>query len=187
METFEKLEGRIVKCYKCSLATTAKRKVPGSGNKKAHILFVGEAPGKKEDETGEPFVGTSGKILNELLDSISISRSEIFIANIVKCRPPKNRDPSPSEIILCKPWLLKQISLIQPKVIVTLGRHSLKIFLGNDKNISECHGKNHTISFSKEIKAITIIPLYHPAATIYNKKLKKVLFEDFQKLREFLS
>lgn len=154
--------------------------VPGEGNPHAEIVFIGEAPGKKEEESGIPFCGASGKILNSLLESISLSREDVFITNVVNYRPPGNRDPLPSEIAFCTSnYLNKQLNLINPKLIVTLGRHALGHFIQN-KKISEVHGQ------PQQYKGQTYLPLYHPAATLYNRSLRKILEEDFQKIPHLL-
>jgi DNA polymerase len=149
-------------------------------------MFIGEAPGKNEAKTGRPFCGAAGKILDELLHSIELDRKEVYITNIVKDRPPENRDPLPEEIAVYGPFLQKQIDLIQPKTIVTLGRYSMQyvfdVFgLGVLGTISELHGKSFPVDAS--YGAIRIVVLYHPAAAIYNQSLKTVLRQDFQLLR----
>lgn len=158
-----------------------KQAVPGSGNPDADILVIGEAPGKKEDETGEPFVGAAGKLLTLLLESIGMKREDIFIANVIKHRPPDNRDPSPSEIQVYAPWLEKQIEIIDPKVILTLGRFSMDFMLGPGFLISQIHGE----PVHKDGRII--VPLYHPAAAMYSGKLRPVLFEDFKKIPKILA
>jgi DNA polymerase len=155
--------------------------VPGHGNPKADIVFIGEAPGKKEDEQGVPFVGAAGKMLDKLLDSINLKREDVFITNTVKYRPPENRDPTKAEKAECLPWLLKELEIIKPKVICPLGRHATNTFLP-DAIIGEVHG---TVQQSDDWP-YTIIPLYHPAAALYNGGLRDVLFEDILILREFL-
>jgi DNA polymerase len=146
--------------------------VPGAGNPQADILFIGEGPGKKEDEQGAPFVGAAGKFLNELLDSIGVKREEVFIANVVKCRPPGNRDPLPAEIETCLPYLKTQILLIQPKIIVTLGRFSMHLFIPG-ASISKIHGQ------IQQQRNLLILPLYHPAVALYNGGMREVLKKDF--------
>jgi DNA polymerase len=154
--------------------------VPGSGSQNASVLFIGEGPGKKEDETGKPFVGAAGKFLDTLLASIDLDRQKVFIANVVKCRPPNNRDPLPQEIASCKPYLKRQIVAIQPKIIATLGRFSLNLFLPKAQ-ISRDHGQ------PQKLDNLTILPLYHPAAALYNGSLREVLLQDFQILKKLLS
>lgn len=161
------------------LAHTA-NPVPGHGNPNAEIMFIGEAPGQKEDEQGIPFVGQAGKLLDELLASIGLKREDIYITNVVKFRPPENRDPTPEEKEACMPFLKLEIGIIKPKVIVPLGRHALGTFLPK-VNITAAHGKAQKIN-----DGISIFPLYHPAAALHNPNLKGTLFEDIAKLKEFL-
>jgi DNA polymerase len=163
--------------------------VPGEGPSDARIMFIGEAPGKKEAETGKPFVGAAGKLLNSLLEESGISREEVFITSIVKDRPPKNRDPRPEEIALYAPFLDRQIEVIRPKVIATLGRFSMVYIMERYgvkepiAPISELHGTVH-IATMPDGSEVTFIPLFHPAAAIYNQKLKESMKEDFKVLRK---
>ena len=163
--------------------------VIGEGNQDAHIMFVGEAPGKNEALTAKPFCGASGKILDTLLQRIGVDRQMVYITNIVKDRPPENRDPTPEEIELYSPFLDRQINIIQPKVIATLGRFSMTYLIQKfdptwDEPISKAHGQE--IKVQAPFGEITIIPLYHPAATIYNQHLKETFFEDAEKLKKYL-
>lgn len=164
----------------CTLRMQAKQAVPGEGSASAEILLIGEAPGAKEDEYGRPFVGASGKFLNEMLASINMKREDIYITNIVKYRPPNNREPSPEEISSCREWLVGQIKIIQPKVIVTLGRHALNHFLP-EKKISETHGQVFNKTFP-DLGARLFFVLYHPAAALYNGSMRATLIQDFQKI-----
>ncbi len=161
------------------LAVTATNLVLGDGNSNADIVFIGEAPGKNEDEQGLPFVGAAGKFLNEMLASIDLKRSDVYITNIVKYRPPNNRDPLPEEKKAFWPYLVQQIDVIEPKVIVTLGRHSMEYFLP-DQKISLIHGEPKRISFGD--KKVVILPLYHPAAALYNGGMRGTLLEDFARV-----
>ena len=154
--------------------------VPGDGNPNADIMFIGEAPGEKEDELGKPFVGRAGTFLNELLESIKLKREDVYITSVVKFRPPDNRDPTPEEKEACMPFLKLEIALIKPKVIVPLGRHALGSFLPK-LNITTAHGQAQSLN-----DAIAIFPLYHPAAALHNPNLRDTLFEDMKKLKEFL-
>ena len=172
-------------CSKCVLRCGASRVVAGAGNPDAKIMFIGEAPGKKEDELGIPFVGSAGKFLDEMLSTIKLNRSDIYIANVCKCRPPGNRDPRPEEIDECWPWLEKQIIIIDAAVIVTLGKHSLNRFVPNAK-ISESHGKLFEINLP-QIGMRKIFALYHPAAALYNGSMRKILIEDFKKIPKILN
>ncbi|MFZ2975519.1 MAG: uracil-DNA glycosylase [Candidatus Moraniibacteriota bacterium] len=180
----EKLNKKMLACQKCALRATCHQVVPGEGNSSAKILFIGEGPGKKEDELGRPFVGSAGKFLDEMLAIINLKREDVYIANVVKCRPPENRDPLPQEAVACWPWLLEQIKIIQPKLIVTLGRHSMERFLPNQK-ISQMHGTlvKKTI---REIGKQNLYTLYHPAAALYNGSMRKTLIQDFKKIPKVL-
>jgi DNA polymerase len=158
------------------LASTAKNLVMGDGNLDAEIVFIGEAPGKNEDEQGLPFVGAAGKFLNEMLGAAGLVRSDVYITNIVKYRPPNNRDPLPDEKRDFWPYLVRQLDVIAPKVVVTLGRHSMEYFLP-DAKISQVHGEAKRITFGD--KKLVIVPLYHPAAALYNGSMRQTLIDDF--------
>ncbi|MNQ19631.1 Uracil DNA glycosylase superfamily protein [compost metagenome] len=158
------------------LAAQATNLVMGDGDLDADIVFIGEAPGKNEDEQGLPFVGASGKFLNEMLAQAGMERSDVYITNIVKYRPPNNRDPSPAEKRAFLPYLLRQLEIIGPKVIITLGRHSMEYFLPGAK-IGEVHGKPERIQLDGH--SLVIVPLYHPAAALYNGSLRQTLIADF--------
>ncbi len=178
----EAIAQEIKRCKKCILHQHRKNAVPGEGNPYAQIMFIGEAPGYHEDIQGRPFVGAAGKLLTTLIESLGLSRSDVFITNVVKCRPPNNRDPIQEEIQACSPYLLRQIKIIKPKIIVTLGRHStitiLKEIGVKVQGITSVRGKVFdTEAFGFKVK---IIPTYHPAAALYNPKLKDVLEEDFR-------
>lgn len=168
----------------CNLKTTAIQPVFGDGNPAAKIVFIGEAPGKKEDETGKPFVGAAGKFLAEMLGSIGMKREDIYITNIVKYRPPNNRDPEHQEKIDCAPWLYAELDFIKPDLIVFLGRHSMIHFLPELK-ISEAHGKlvHRIIPY---MHTQYFLPLYHPAAALYNGSMRQTLLEDFAKIPAIL-
>ena len=166
------------------LAAGAKNLVMGDGDINAEIVFIGEAPGKKEDETGLPFVGAAGKFLNEMLAATGMERSDVYITNIVKYRPPNNRDPSPEEKSAFWPYLLKQLQIIEPKVVITLGRHSMEYFLPGMK-IGQIHGQPKRIQFGDH--KIVIIPLFHPAAALYNGGLRQTLIDDFVRVPEIIS
>ena len=169
-------------CTRCGLCQNITHYVPGMGTEKAEILFVGEGPGKNEDLQGLPFVGASGKFLDVMLTSIGLSRDQIYITNIVKCRPPENRDPKPEEIAACDQYLEAQILVINPKIIVTLGRFSLAKFLPGG-TISQVHGKPKRRQSDGRI----IFPCYHPAVALYNGSMREVLLKDFQALAKVLS
>ena len=183
-DKLEQLDQEIKACEKCVLRKTCKQVVPGAGSAEAEILFIGEGPGQKEDELGVPFVGSAGKFLDEMLAIIKLKREDVYIANTVKCRPPQNRDPLPEEVISCWPWLEKQIKIIQPKLIVTLGRHSMELFFSNQK-ISTIHGKalRKTIP---ELGTFVFYTLYHPAAALYNGGMRETLIKDFQRIPKIM-
>lgn len=164
------------------LRESASQLVMGDGNLDADIVFIGEAPGKKEDELGVPFVGAAGRFLDEMLRQAGMDRTHVYITNIVKYRPPNNRDPLPEEIKAFWPYLLRQLELIRPKIIITLGRHSGACFIP-DLKISRDHGIPHQLRFDD--LAITVIPLYHPAAALYNGSMRSVLIDDFIQAAEY--
>lgn len=167
-------------CPICKITNNKSHFILGEGNPKAEIMFIGEAPGKEEDNLGRPFVGAAGKFLDELITSIGLNRQDVFITNIVKCRPPANRDPLPQETEIYKPFLEEQIAEINPKIIATLGRHAMQLLLPNLLSITQNHGK----VFKKNNRYFLI--LYHPAAALYQNNLKKVLEEDFRKLKKII-
>jgi uracil-DNA glycosylase family 4 len=156
---------------------TATRMVPGEGDPAAEVMFVGEAPGASEDELGRPFVGRAGRLLEALLEEAGLRRQDVWITNVVKARPPKNRDPKPAEVAHCMPWLEAEVELIDPRVIVPLGRHALKHFAPSAR-IAEAHGR---------LLHERLFPLYHPAAAMYNQTLRATLFEDARALGALLS
>jgi DNA polymerase len=192
-DSIEKIKNDVLNCNKCSLSAEKESNgyfsVIGEGDIKANILFVGEAPGFNEAKTGKPFCGRAGKILDELLSSADIKREDVYIANILKCRPPKNRDPLKDEIEACTPYLLRQINVINPKVICTLGNYATAFmmkkygFQDNVEGISKIHGK--VFEIKDLFKSIRIIPLYHPAVATYNINMMGVLKEDFKVLENF--
>ncbi len=183
----EEIAEQIRKCQACRLAHGRTNAVPGSGNPHAKIVFVGEGPGKAEDAQGEPFVGAAGKFLNTMLESIKMTREDVFITNVVKCRPPDNRDPEEDEILTCASlYLWAQLELIQPLLVATLGRHSMHEFLPATAKISEAHGKPVRTVNKKTGKSFTVLPLYHPAAALYNGGLRETLLEDFKKIPKIL-
>lgn len=161
------------------IAKSCLNPVPGDGDPDAQLLFIGEAPGAQEDKAGVPFVGASGKFLDEMLETIGLRRDDVFVTNIVKFRPPDNRDPSKEEIDICLPYLLSQIKIIQPSLIIFLGRHSMNVFLPELK-ISEAHGKVYKRS------GMVFLPLYHPAAALYNGGMRQTLIDDFAKIPSIL-
>jgi DNA polymerase len=177
--TLSVLQEKLQAWKGCELANTA-QPVFGEGNPHAKIFFIGEAPGQKEDELKRPFVGTGGKFLDSLLASINLKREDIYITNTVKYRPPENRDPTPLEKEQCMPWLMLELALIKPRIIVPLGRHSLGHFFP-EITIGDAHGKPFSLT-----KDITIFPLYHPAAALHNGSLRGTLESDMRKLGDYL-
>lgn len=179
---------RIASCEVCpELCHNALNPVPGEGDPEADIMFVGEAPGAQEDREGRPFIGASGKFLVEMLGTIGLTREDVFITSIVKYRPPQNRDPTPSEIQDSIPYLLEQIHIIEPKIVVFLGRHSMSVFFPKLK-ISEIHGQalQGTYMFEGSEHPQTFLPLYHPAAALYNGSMRATLLEDFSQIPALL-
>lgn len=165
------------------LAAQATQLVMGSGNPAADIVFIGEAPGKNEDLQGKPFVGVAGKFLNEMLSQAGMNRDDVYITNIVKYRPPNNRDPLPEEKAAFWPYLLRQLRIIEPKVVITLGRHSMEYFLPG-LTIGHVHGQPKRIAFGDH--KIVVLPLFHPAAALYNGGLRQTLIDDFVKVPEVI-
>lgn len=179
-EALQDIRDEVAVCTRCELYRQATNPVPGEGNPDARILLIGEAPGFHEDAKGKPFIGNSGKFLTELLEKAGLSREEVFITNVVKHRPPGNRDPLPDEIAACAYHLDRQISIIDPDVIVTLGRFSLARYFPGER-ISKIHGQ------PKEIDGRFIVPMYHPAAALHNGSLRPELEADFMKLPRLLA
>lgn len=184
MEDLETLHKKWKEECQCELKKTATQAVPGVGSAKAEIIFIGEAPGKSEDRDGRPFVGAAGKFLDEMLSLIDLKREDIYITNIVKYRPPDNRDPLPEEKTLCREWLLGEIKIIKPKLIIFLGRHAMNNFFPELK-ISNTHGKLLIKSF-KGISTKYFFPLYHPAAALYDGSMRETLKDDFRKIPKVL-
>lgn len=169
----------------CELKKTATQAVFGNGNAESDIVFIGEAPGKNEDLKGIPFIGAAGKFLEEMLDGIGKKREDIYITNIVKYRPPENRDPEPREKEECNEWLINELKIISPKLIVFLGRHSMLRFFPNEK-ISDIHGKLLLKIIPELGKKQAFLPLYHPAAALYNGGMRQTLIKDFNKIPKAL-
>lgn len=184
----EELVKEICSCHLCSLGEARTIAVPGEGPVPARIMLIGEAPGKQEDVSGRPFVGRAGAILNEMLGSAGIRREDVFVTSVIKCRPPKNRDPSPGEISACMPYLKRQISLVCPEIIVPMGRFAaaciLDMFGLPSGTIGTIHGKSFALKLQGN--SPVIIPVYHPAVITHNPRLKGALAEDFQVIRRLL-
>ena len=180
MSALTELNKEIERCQDCELAKHRTRVVPGEGPENSSLLFIGEAPGWHEDQQGRPFVGPAGQFLEELLASIGLKRNQVYIANVIKCRPPTNRDPLPGEIQACSKWLNHQIELIRPKIIVTLGRYSMAKYFPNE-SISKVHGK------AKRQDDTIYYAMYHPAAALHQGSLRKVIEADMLKIPQFLA
>ncbi len=174
-DSLEAVAAEVIVCAKCALCQTRTKAVPGEGSSRAEILFIGEGPGMHEDRQGRPFVGPAGQFLDELLLSVGLRRQDCFITNVVKCRPPGNRDPEPDEIAACAGYLDRQIALLNPKLIVTLGRYSMAKFFAGE-TISRIHGKLRTV------KGRLVLPMYHPAAALHQNSLRQTILEDFKQV-----
>ncbi len=188
-EILDQISGEIMKCRRCPLWMEATHGVPGEGSICARVMFIGEAPGELEDSLGRPFVGRAGKVLDSLLAGTGLSRADVFIANIVKHRPPGNRDPQPGEVVACTPWLEQQINAIQPPLLVPLGRHATRYVLGRIgvefvkiTDISGTVFEGEPFGFPQKI-----IPALHPAATLHNPRSREHLEEDFRRIRDLLT
>jgi uracil-DNA glycosylase len=171
-------------CTRCRLAQTRTQVVFGAGNPEADLMFVGEAPGFHEDKQGFPFVGQAGKLLDKLLGGIGLSRGDVYIANVIKCRPPGNRDPMPDEIEACERHLFRQIGLIEPEVVATLGNFATKLLSGKPTGITRVHGQEQQTTIGG--RDVLLYPLYHPAAALYTPAMLKVLEEDFRRIPELI-
>lgn len=181
LTTLQELADSLHNCQRCPLAKLGRRQVVfGVGNPHASVMFVGEAPGFHEDQKGEPFVGAAGQLLNDLLESAGLSRADIYIANVIKCRPPNNRDPEPQEVETCKPFLLQQIAMIRPKLVCSLGNWATQTLLERKVGITRVRGQ------AFYLKEFVLFPLLHPAAALHQGTMLQPLREDFQKLKEFL-
>ena len=179
---YAELVKKIAECRRCPLHRSRKNPVPGEGPLDAEVMFVGEAPGKNEDEQGRPFVGAAGSLLNKLLAEAGLRREEVYITNVVKCRPPGNRDPTDEEIEACLPYLLEQIRIIRPRVIVALGRHSARTLFRLAGLKWESMSKQHGRVYDAVIAGVPVklVATYHPAAALYKPPLRETLFEDFR-------
>lgn len=188
-ELLDAIAAEVIACRKCELWKTRKNAVPGEGSPESQIMFIGEAPGYWEDVKGRPFVGAAGKFLDTLLSEVDLSREKVFIGNILKCRPPKNRKPLPKEIETCTPYLDRQIQVIQPKIIATLGNYSTTYIFSKAKlpfnGITRAHGRFYQAYILG--MQVTIFPTFHPAAALYQVKYKELLQKDFQILKQHLT
>jgi uracil-DNA glycosylase len=167
-------------CSRCSLASTRKHVVFGEGDPQARLLFIGEAPGEEEDIQGRPFVGRAGKLLDQMIERIGFARQDVYICNVLKCRPPGNRDPEPTEVLVCKDYLLKQIEAVAPRIICTLGRHAYNTLMDVDERIT--HVRGHMTRF----KGRRVLPTYHPSFLLRNEERIKEAWEDMERLRQLL-
>jgi DNA polymerase len=184
MEALSVFAEEVSACTRCRLAQGRTQVVFGDGNPAADLMFIGEAPGFHEDKQGVPFVGQAGKLLDKLLGGIGLERSGVYIANVLKCRPPGNRDPQPDEIESCEPHLFRQIELIQPRVVATLGNFATKLLSGKPTGITRVHGQEQEVTLGGN--RVLLYPLYHPAAALYTPAMLKVLQEDFSRLPQLM-
>ena len=184
VETLEAYGAATAGCTRCRLAQGRTQVVFGAGNPHADLMFVGEAPGFHEDKQGVPFVGQAGKLLEKLLAGVELRREDVYIANVLKCRPPGNRDPQPDEIESCEPHLFRQIDLIEPKVIATLGNFATKLLSGRPLGITRVHGQEQALTIAG--RSVLLYPIYHPAAALYTPAMLKVLEADFARLPELM-
>jgi uracil-DNA glycosylase family 4 len=184
MEALATFAKQVSGCTRCRLSQGRTQVVFGVGNPHADLMFVGEAPGFHEDKQGVPFVGQAGKLLDKLLGGIGLERSEVYIANVLKCRPPGNRDPQPDEIESCEPHLFRQIELIQPRVVATLGNFATKLLSGKPAGITRVHGQEQEVTLGGN--RVLLYPLYHPAAALYTPAMLNVLQEDFRRIPELM-
>ena len=178
--TLHLLRKQVSECRKCPLAATRTNAVFGEGSERAQLLFIGEAPGEEEDLQGRPFVGRAGKFLDQMIERIGLRRDEVFICNVLKCRPPNNRDPEPIEAEACKDYLLLQLELIGPKIICTLGKHAYNTLLGVDEKITRIRGALTSYN------GIKLLPTYHPAFLLRNQNRVKEVWEDMERLKQLL-
>lgn len=177
---FSEMAADVAACTKCGLARSRNKPVFGAGSVKTDLMFIGEGPGYDEDQQGIPFIGKAGQLLTKIINAIDLDREDVYITNIVKCRPPGNRDPLPEEAEACHSYLAEQISLIQPKIICTLGRHASQVILNTTESISRLRGRFHSIN------GIMVLPTYHPAYLLRNASGKRPVWEDMQKIRDYL-
>ena len=179
MDSLQEIATLVEACTDCPLSRGRTKAVPGEGPSNAQVMFIGEAPGFNEDQQGRPFVGAAGHFLEELLGSAGIKRADVFITNVVKCRPPNNREPLPAEISACRKYLERQIALLQPRLVVTLGRYSLTNFFPQE-SVSKAHGK------PRKLDGVTFYPMLHPAAALHQQKYRSLIEEDFKRIPQLL-
>jgi uracil-DNA glycosylase family 4 len=176
-DSLERIAAEVQACTRCRLSETRKNAVPGVGPTNADVVFIGEGPGAEEDNQGKPFVGPAGQLLTKIIESVKFRRDEVFITNIVKCRPPQNRDPQPDEVAACEPYLKRQLEVLQPKVICALGRHAGSWLAGAPETMGALRNGIRTY------EGIRVFPTYHPAALLRNPQWKRPVWEDIQKVR----
>jgi DNA polymerase len=183
-DSLDKIAAEIYACRKCEIGTIRTHAVPGQGHLKARLVFVGEAPGAEEDQQGLAFVGRAGKLLTDIITAMGLKREDVFIANVIKCRPPENRDPKLEEILNCRPFLKRQLELLQPEVIVALGAHAARTLLESDQAIGQLRGRFHEYRFSEDAPAAKLMPTYHPAYLLrnYSYDNRKRVWEDMVKV-----
>src|SRR4030042_1650782 len=181
VETLEEIRGELGECHRCKLHRTRRTLVFGEGSEKAKLMFIGEGPGYEEDVQGRPFVGKAGQLLTKIIQSIHLEREEVYIANIIKCRPPQNRNPEPDEIGSCSPFLMKQIQAIQPKIICALGTFAAQTLLQTDAKITSLRGRIF------DLQGIKVLPTYHPAFLLRNPDKKREVWEDMKQIAEWLA
>ena len=180
VETLEEIRSNLGECTRCGLCEGRKNIVFGVGNPDADLVIVGEAPGRDEDIQAEPFVGRSGQLLNRMLEAIGLSREDIYICNVIKCRPPENRNPTPNEVETCEPFLIRQLKSLRPKVILAMGKFAAQTLLQTEERISRIRGNFH------EYHGIPVMPTFHPAYLLRNQSQKRVVWEDLQKVHQAL-
>ena len=180
MSALAELNNEIAACRDCELALQRTKVVPGEGAEEADLFFIGEAPGWHEDQQGRPFIGPAGQFLDQLLASIGLQRAQVYIANVIKCRPPQNRDPLPTEIQACSKWLDRQVEIVRPKIIITLGRYSLARYFSGE-SIGKIHGK------PRKVGEVIYYPMYHPAAALHQGSLRQIIEEDMLRIPQLLT
>ena len=181
MRSLKELREAVEACRRCPLGASRTQPVFGGGDENADMALIGEAPGRREDESGVPFVGQAGKLLDKVLEEVGLRREEIYIVNVLKCRPPENRNPKREEIEACRPYLEEQLAIIRPRVLVPMGNFALNLFTKKKKSISKVHGQPFPWS------SYAVVPIYHPAAVLYNRTLEPVLVEDFRHIVALLA
>lgn len=182
--SLEQVRNEIANCKRCQLCSQRRNIVLGTGNEQADLVIIGEAPGAEEDIQGEPFVGPAGQLLTKMLQAININRKDVYITNVVKCRPPSNRNPLPEEIKACNPYLILQLKIIKPKIIFTLGNFATKTMLGSTSGITELRGKFYDYRGINTENCIKLLPTFHPSALLRDTSLKRLAWEDLQRLKE---